>query len=193
MSTYTYSLVSDFGGSLNSKQLHNEIVADVGITPTLTGINTEDDVVDVIFVSALSAGEQTTLNNLASAHTAVTEVSYSSKIKFNLNSREISNTSYTRLDTLIYEGTNNTSEIKKMLAIGYMDSGVTNFSIKINDKTNGTVLAENTFTDATESILELTPISNLPAERSILELQVKKTGGAGNKKVHVDSVILYLD
>lgn len=192
-STYTYSLSSDFGGNLRISHLHLDVIAEAGITPTLTRIDMEGDNVDIVFDSALSAGEQTTLNNVVSAYTYVTPVNYDNTIKFNIKNRETSNTSYTREDTLIYEGSNNTGDIKKILAVGYMDSGVTNFSIKINDKTNNNIIAENSFTDTTESILELTPISNVPTERSILELQIKKTGGAGSKKCYVDSVTLYLE
>lgn len=71
MSTYTYSLSSDFGGNINTTQFHSEINNDPGIFPNLEGINTLNDDVDIIFDSSLSAGEQTTLTGLVSSHTAV--------------------------------------------------------------------------------------------------------------------------
>ena len=66
--TYNYSLSSDFGGNINIGDLKNEIEAEGGITPVLSGITRNDDDIDIIFESALSGGEQTTLNGLVSTH-----------------------------------------------------------------------------------------------------------------------------
>ncbi len=71
--TYNKSITTDFGGSLKSWQFHNEIVAETKITPTLSSIDTVGDVVNIIFTSALSAGEQTTLDGLIAAHAPVTK------------------------------------------------------------------------------------------------------------------------
>ncbi len=66
--TYTKSLVSDFGGNLNTVQLRIEINNDVSISPTcLAVINIADDV-DIIFDSALSGPEQTNLDTVISSH-----------------------------------------------------------------------------------------------------------------------------
>ena len=70
--TYTKSLASDFGGSLNKGQFHREIDADGGISATLNQIEETSDVIDTTFASSLSAGEQTTLNTLISNHTVDT-------------------------------------------------------------------------------------------------------------------------
>ena len=70
--TYTKSLATNFGGSLSSGQFHLEVAADVGITPNLLHIDVTGDVVDIVFDAALSAGEQTTLDGLITAHTPAT-------------------------------------------------------------------------------------------------------------------------
>lgn len=67
-STYSYSLSADFSGNLNSHQLHQEIHKS-SIVPVITEVRIVGDDVDIVFNSALSAGEQTTLNGLVSAHT----------------------------------------------------------------------------------------------------------------------------
>lgn len=82
--TYTKSLAADFGGILNQRQLHKEIINDVGITPNLIGVMVTGDVVDITFDSALSAGEQTTLNGIISSYTAIitTDTTISSTTTF---------------------------------------------------------------------------------------------------------------
>lgn len=66
--TETYSKSADFGDQLAAGQFHDEIVNDPGITTTLTGVTVDGDVVSVIFVSTISAGEKTALDALVAAH-----------------------------------------------------------------------------------------------------------------------------
>jgi hypothetical protein len=65
---YTKSLSTDFGGNLNTTQFHAEIVNDLTINKTLIGVNNLDDVVDIVFSSALDSGELTALNLLITNH-----------------------------------------------------------------------------------------------------------------------------
>ena len=66
---YTYSLSGDFTSGLNSAQFHQEIVNDTTITTTLDGVNTQNDIVDVVFDSALSVPIETDqLDALVVAH-----------------------------------------------------------------------------------------------------------------------------
>ena len=71
--TYTKSLATDFGGTINTDQLTTEIVG-AAIAPNLVFITVDGDDVDIRFDDALSAGEQTTLDNVISAHVPVTVV-----------------------------------------------------------------------------------------------------------------------
>jgi hypothetical protein len=67
--TYNKSLIEDFSGNLQVNQLLREIKSNEGITPyCITVNNLNSDNVDIIFDSALSAGEQTTLNTIISNH-----------------------------------------------------------------------------------------------------------------------------
>jgi len=67
--SYTKSLTLDFIGNLNIIQLQDEINLDSTIAPNCITVTNNADVVKIIFDSALSGGEQTTLNNLIAAHT----------------------------------------------------------------------------------------------------------------------------
>ena len=73
-STYNYSLSSDFGGTINIKQLHSEIENDEVISPNVDGIYQNNDDIGIQFTSALSGVEQTVLNGLVSAHIATPEL-----------------------------------------------------------------------------------------------------------------------
>ena len=73
MATYNFTISGDFGGEINSLQFHKEVVNEETITPNLIGINviSEDDNVDINFDSTLSSGEQTTLTELISSHSVI--------------------------------------------------------------------------------------------------------------------------
>lgn len=63
------SIAADFGGVFpNTKTLTTTINEEGGITPYLDGILTRGDVITFLFVSALSAGEITTFENILAAH-----------------------------------------------------------------------------------------------------------------------------
>lgn len=66
---YTKTISGDFGGNFNSSQFKSEVEVDDDIIPTCTHINVNDDNIDIWFDTTLSAGEQTTLNELVSYHT----------------------------------------------------------------------------------------------------------------------------
>ena len=66
--TYNYSVITNFSGSININQLQLEIENDGTIVTNLSHINRADDSVDIVFDAALSTGEETALNNLVSNH-----------------------------------------------------------------------------------------------------------------------------
>lgn len=68
MTTYIKSLLTDFGENLNPKQLLKEINDDGGIVPNCTYIFNINDDVEITFDADISAGEQTTLDGIITAH-----------------------------------------------------------------------------------------------------------------------------
>lgn len=68
MTTYTYSITSDFGGNLNPSQLVSQITNNITITTSLSHINTDSDVVHIVFDSTLSPPELSELNSLISSY-----------------------------------------------------------------------------------------------------------------------------
>jgi parallel beta-helix repeat protein len=64
---YVYSISSDFNGNLVAHELQQNI-GSASIEPECTSINTDDDVVDIWFASALSTEEQTTLTGVVASY-----------------------------------------------------------------------------------------------------------------------------
>ena len=68
LSQYTYTIATDFPNNLvNSDRLTLEIIA-TAIVPVLDHIDTENGFCDIFFQSALSVGEQTTLDGVVAVH-----------------------------------------------------------------------------------------------------------------------------
>lgn len=191
VSSNAKSIATHFGGSINSSNLLAEIDAG-GLGPTLLRVDTIGDVVDIVFDAALTAGEQTTLDSLIASHNSAITVKYTSTIQLTPKNSSIVNSVFTRCCVFIYEGSDKVGTIDKIFVFGYKDSLVTNFSVKVIDKTNNVDIAVNTFTNITESSLEMTPLANIPKSQAIIEVSVKKTGGSVNQNAYIDSVMFYL-
>lgn len=183
---YTKSISADFGGRVYTGQLHSEIKNSVNITKTLSEINTEGDALYICFTETLPANEETALNNLISLHSPIQK--YSAIHTAYPKKEFYKDIDYRDISSYIYEGSKTMGAIKQILCVAYKDSGITNYSVRVYDNTHSKVITENTFTNSASAILELTPISNIPMERSILSVQVKKVGGASSTYVYVDHI-----
>ena len=189
---YTYSRAADFGDSIVSSQFQSEVNADGGVTPNLTNVERIGDVICLWFDAALSGGEVTTLAGLIAAHTSDASEVFEKTQSVIPVREDFSNSNYERIGTYIYDGSASGLTIRKILAVAHLDSGVTSYSIRIFDFTNNNTVAEATGSSVNEAIIDLGTISNVPAGRSIFEIQVKKTGGGGNKFCHLHNVTFYL-
>jgi len=65
---YTKSLSTDFENNFNSRQFHNEIIEESGITTLFVGINISGDDISLVFESTLSTEEEILFNNLVDSH-----------------------------------------------------------------------------------------------------------------------------
>lgn len=192
MSTETYSITSDFTNTtvVEISQLKKEILAESGITTTLTRIDNTGDQVDIVFDSAISGGEKTILDNLVANYLNIIEVPVTyTTILNNVISTSVKTTTPKRVCTFIYEGSNSIGSIGKIVAIAYKSSTITDYTIKITDKTNNLTIAEETFTNDNEDAIEFASISNVPTTRAKIEISMK---GSGNQKVYIESITFYL-
>lgn len=192
-STYNYSLTSDFNRDLKTSQLHKEIENDTGITPNLIGIRLGNDNVGIEFDSALSAGEQTTLNGLVSAHTSDNSAPRTNFYDCYPKRDNITSTTYEKMGSFKYGGSDQIGIINYIDVISHKDSSLTSYDIRIYDQTNNLVITERTgLTNTEEVVNDLGTISNIPTAEAVLEIQAKRTGGSGkNKNVYIDQAIIY--
>ena len=170
--TYTKSLATDFGSVLDVEQLHYEIKDDSDITAVLDGITTVDDVVDIVFQQALDGGEQTQLDTLISSHVPAAKVDYTKRIVITPKKDQFNNTNYKRVAVINYEGSRKEGVIKRVTIDGHIDSGVTDYTVRLYDHKHNQVLAENTFTNTVEDEMVLGPLANIPTTKTRLEVQL---------------------
>lgn len=191
--TITKSITSDFGGNFNSTNLKQEIENNQTIGTTLERIDRTDDTISIVFASEPPSGEQTELNtNVIPNHTHTTNPIYTNVLNLVTRNEEINTSNYKRCCSFIYEGSGKLNNLVKINAIGYMDSSnVTSYSIIVEDKTNGNVIAETSFTNTEESDIEITPLSNIPTSKARIEVSAKRNSSKNNKKAYVESVTFY--
>lgn len=182
-----YSL-SAFTNGIDTRQLHTEI-SESSIACSLQRVDTDGTDVQIVFDTTLSANDATTLNTIVANHMPTTTPQYKNILTFVPKNSTVSANSYQRLDTLVYTGKKSVGTIARIVGIGYMDYGLNSYTVRVYDKTNDVVIAETTFDNTSESSIVLSPITNVPIDTCLLELQVKKTG---NKKAYVSNVSLYL-
>jgi len=193
MQTYSKSVTSNFSGNAPElRKLHDEINGENGITPGIIGITMTDDNVDVIFDATLSAGEQTTLDGLLSSHNNSPIKGRDNFHVVNPRINTIKSTSYSRVVAFKYDGADKIGTIDYIDIISYKHSNITSYSARIYDKTNNNIIAEKTgMTNDVEEIHDLGTISNVPTDKAILELQMKKVGGNNNNKIYIESLNIY--
>lgn len=68
---YTYSLSGDFSDGFDRGQLHEEVLDSSISSAEVTGVTANGDVIKVIFLSALDAGDQTALDTIVANHVPI--------------------------------------------------------------------------------------------------------------------------
>jgi len=176
-----------------SNQLTEEIKGS-SISAVLSCINTEEQDISIFFETELSTEESNVLDTIISNHpdenyTLTPSTGLIQQIDINKSSKK---TSYTTVGRIVYLGSKIIGNIIEVDAIMYMDSGVDSYDIRFVDKTNSSVIiAEKSgITNTEDAIIEITEISNLPSDKSRLDIQVRKNGGTGNTYVYLDSVLV---
>lgn len=192
MNTYTYSISAVFSNNVDISGLQLEINENESISDCLY-IDTVDDNIYLYFPLMLSDAEITILESIMAAHVPPPpSLTLLSAVVIPTNLDRTNNTTYTKFCTYTYLGTIRESPLKSIYVVGHMDSGVTDYSIRILDITNNLVIVEQTFTNTAESSLDLGVLSNIPVNQAILEMQIRKSGGNNSKRVYVNSLALYV-
>ncbi len=186
MAEPTYSLASDFGGSINERQFHSEVIAESGIIKTLVGVHHTGDVITIEFTEALPAEEKTTLDGLTAAHIANT-------IPELLNKKILTPIKvcskcpdYYRTYSFVFPGGSHGN----LKIHSYMDSGITSYDIRIFDCMSRLVLGTANYTNTSETQNNIGVLTNVSSTETIVEIHLRKNGGTSDKAVHSLTALL---
>jgi hypothetical protein len=187
----TRSLSTHFGGNLGYDSLKSAIKN--AITTQFLAIQSYGDTVEFYFANTLSSPELATFDDIISNYVYTPDAKpKNSSISFTPKIVSTSNTSYTSLLTFKYLGSNNVGPINYIEVISYRDPAITNYDVRVVNHDTGAIIASRTGLTNTDYVAnDLGAITNVPTAESILDLQVRKTGGPTNKYVYVDSVVVY--
>lgn len=185
----TYSRLNYFSNGLSLTQLSDEISAHGILGLKFIRVSLVNTDVKIKFSSALISSEQDALDLLVSNHNYLKN-SYTNIISIPPILNESNSAIYTRVGVLSYEGLN---DVVKLSLVGYIDSGITNYSVRLFDNTNNAVLGVGTFSNTVEQIIELSSFSNIPSGQAALEVQVKVSGGSATDYLYINSIEIYLD
>lgn len=187
--TYTKSLATDFGSSLKPHQFHKEIEDNTGITPNLIGINITDDVVDIVFDSALSGGEQTILNGLISSHAPVTAKNRFYNIP--IETTNIRDTTYVLMAKIPYQGSDVLGTIDYIEVVTKVNKNNATYDLRVINPNNEDVLAEISNQSNQQYVsIDMGTVSNVPENEILLELQGRVSGN-GTPRLYIQMITVY--
>jgi hypothetical protein len=185
--TLTYSLASDFDGTVNTYNLINTLRS--SLTTICTRIDTCDDAVKVVFESEPTANEMTIIGTLINDRDDAIIYPVTDVHPF-IGPYSTYNSAFTRVMIYPYAG----DLFKKLLSIkfnSYMQNGAVNYTIRVV-ASGGSIIGEKTLTNTSETEYDLGTLTNVPTDRRQLEVHLKVTqNGAGQKKLAVVSNLTF--
>lgn len=187
MSKFSFSVSSGFATLNNISVLNNSITNNISVP--LQTINPYGDAIEIIFTDDLNDEQKVTLNNLVTSWDNNTHVTYNQIVSIPIRTTDV-NTTYKRYAAYSYLGSSVVGEIKKVTIMAYMDN-LTNYCVRLYDATNSKIMVESVFTNKTEDIMDLGPITNIPQTKAIIEIHLKKSGGTVNDRVHAEIIMFY--
>jgi len=191
METYTRSVATDFSGTFNKGQFHQEI-DNSNISIELVTINLKNDAVSITFNSALSGEELTILNTLISNHTVDTSIPKTQFYTSYLNTYKIKDGTYTLIARVDYKGSKKIGIINYIEILAKMDDNIDSYSVKIIESVKSHTIVEKTDIKNTEfENIDLGEIEYMPEDPIILEVYVKRDGGKKKSEISIEQVIIY--
>lgn len=191
---YNYSLSGDFiDGKLNEAQLNTELLAETDfIGVVVLDIGRSGDDVRIIVDTDLSTQQIATLNSVIANHVAIFDQNNKGVLMACIlpKTEKYNNSTYIRCGSISYEGSTNTI-ITSFQIVGYIDPQADDFSFRVYDSVNRTIIASGTYVNTTEDVCLLSEIDNLPENPTIFEFQIKRTASKNKYYVYLDSITIY--
>ena len=83
--------------------------------------------------------------------------------------------------------------LRRVKILAYLDTGATSYDFEVYDRDNNTSLTSSNFTNMNNKYEEMETgvISSSPSAKTVLEFNLKKTGGSNKKFVRVEEISLF--
>lgn len=190
MSTnYNFNVPTRLPNGVNHKTLELEIKQN--ITSGFVMYHYGDNL-SIIFDTALSSGEETTLNGLIDNHDETYVIPRETFLSINPLIFQTKNSSYTTMATFTYGGAFNIGTINYIDILAKRTNPSITYDLRIVDNSNGKVLCEqNDLNNNDYQAIDMGTISNIPNEQTVLDVQAKISGSGNNKYVNLSQILIY--
>lgn len=192
---YQYSVLNDITlQRISITTLHNELTNNLVLSnATFSGINIKGDALYISFSEEITNDEKIALDLIVANHDFSFTGTYLSQITVFPKFQTVTTTEYMLIARFIYPGTLNTSEIKSIDILSYMDQGAASYDILIVNRTNDSIIATGNFTNTTYSKMTISNIQNIPVDSSIVEVLCKVNKiDSSIKKTYIDQLIFWI-
>jgi hypothetical protein len=106
---------------------------------------------------------------------------------------KVKGSNYTEVATCYFNPDYYSGDLRRVKLLSYLDNGATSYDVEIFDRDNNVQLVESNFINKSEEVQRQVTgvISSPPYSNTVLEINVKKTGGNNKKCVHISEIIFY--
>jgi len=108
------------------------------------------------------------------------------------HTRTVRGVNFTEIAVFSFDPDDHEGTLRRVKVLSYLDDGATSYDVELFDRNNNTQLIESNFTNMSGEHLEQYTgvLSTPPTSKTVLEVNVKKTGGNNNKYVRISEIIL---
>jgi len=196
MSQFTVqkSLATDFGGTWNQSQIHREIKANNTLSSIFLGVNYAEasDTIVFVFNANPDSTQLSALSAVIAAH--VPTFPREKKVVFTVSpiNRIVTFTEWTLVARFSYSGSVKIGTINYIEILSRLNNNSESYAVKVTNVANLNTLACRTnINNIDYDFQDLGIIDNIPADPSILEVYVKKTGEDESNIISIDEIKVY--
>ena len=91
-----------------------------------------------------------------------------------------------------YNGSDKIGLLDYIDVVSKMQNGISSYDIRVVNADNGDVIVEkNGLSNTNYETVDLGTLINIPTSESIMEVEIRRVGGNGNKDVYIQQVAVY--
>lgn len=185
MSSYSFSVSDQFISNDDNITLVNNDIDTSDISSIRTNTIKIGNTIEITFDESLSNNDIKTLNNIINNRDIIPSIGDYNFAIYPMMT--IKSPTYQQICKIPFRNWNITNiEINS-----YMDTGLTNYLIRLYDPINNQIIFESTFTNIDDTVNNITDLQNLPSGNINLELHLKITGGNNKLYAHINSIVIY--